>query len=234
MLEGLGTLRRVNVWLLVPAVLLALGVGVLLGQAGDDGGDTAAAKRTEVLGQQFERDETTTTEAEATTTTAAAETTTTTAASAAAARTTTTVRATTATTAATTVTTAAPAVTTTTRAPAGDPACGTGPASACANLTVTGDGPPSAPFFTYSGPVTVTNNTGRPIELTSLVLRLDSSDGTSENVAVPGAAGTVIESGTAKDFTFSYKTSHPPKQNGASVSGFAYKAPGGTRNCASI
>jgi cytoskeletal protein RodZ len=227
-LEGLGKqMRRVNVWLLVPAVLLALGVGVLIGQAGDDDSDTAASDRAEVLGQQFERDETTTTSEETTTT--EAETTTTTAAV-----TTTTVQATTATTATATVTTAAPAVTTTTRRPAGDPNCGSGPAGASANLTVSGSGPPSDPVFTYTGPVTVTNNTGKAIELTSLVLRLQSSDGTVEQVAVAGAAGTVIENGVSRDFAFSHQSKHPPKPDGASVSAFAYKPPGGTRNCASI
>ena len=228
-------MRRVNAWLLVPAVLLALGVGVLVGRAGDDdSNDAAAGRRTEVLGQQFERDETTTTtEAEETTTTAA-ETTTTTAA--AVTTTTAKAKATTATTVATvTATTAAPAAaTTTTRAPAGDPNCGTGPSSASASLTVSGGGPPSSPTFTYSGPVSVTNNTGKAIELTTLVLRLVSSDGTTEDVSVAGAAGTVIQSGVTKDFPFTHQTPHPPKQGGASVSGFAYKPPGGTKNCASI
>jgi hypothetical protein len=221
-------MRRVNVWLLVPAVLLALGVGTLLGRAVDDDSDTAAAGRnTKVLGRQFERDETTTTSED---TTAEAESTTT-----AAAVTTTTVKATTATTVAgATATTAAPAGTTTTRRPAGDPNCGNGPAGASANLVVTGSGPTSSPVFTYNGPVSVSNNTGKAIELTSLVLRLVSSDGTSQDVAVPGATGTVIETGVTKDFNFTHQTSHPPKQNGASVSAFAYKPPGGTKNCASI
>ena len=225
-------MRRVNAWLLVPAVLLALGVGVLVGRAGDDdSNDTAAGRRTEVLGQQFERDETTTTTAAEETTTTAAETTTTTAA----AVTTTTTKATTTTTAArVTATTAAPAVTTTTRAPASDPSCGTGPASAGANLTVSGSGPPSNPTFTYSGPVSVTNHTGKAIELTALVLRLVSSDGASEDVTVAGAAGTVVQSGVTHQFNFTYQTPHPPKQGGASVSAFAYKPPGGTKNCASI
>jgi hypothetical protein len=223
-------MRRVNVWLLVPAVLLALGVGTLVGRAVDDDGETAASKPTKVLGQQFERDETTTTAEETTTTTEAESTTTT------AAVTTTTAKATTATTAkaAVTATTAAPAVTPTTRRSAGDPNCGDGPAGASANLTVSGDGPTSDPVFTYSGPATVTNNTGKPIELTALVLRLQSSDGTTQDVAVPGAAGTVIENGVSRDFAFTYKTKHPPKPNGASVSAFSYKPPGGTRNCAAI
>ncbi len=225
-------MRRVNVWLLVPAVLLALGVGVLAGRAVDDDNDTAAAKRTEVLGQQFERDETTTTEAQSLTT--EPEATTTTAATAAVApATSTTVRATTATPATPTVTTAAPAVTTTSR-PAADPACGPGSAGASASLFVSGDGPPSSPVYTYSGPVSVANNTGKPIELTALRLRLDSADGTSQEVTVAGAAGTVIESGVTRDYNFSHQTSHPPKENGARVSAFAYKPPGGTRNCASI
>lgn len=226
------SMRRVNAWLLVPAVLLALGVGVLIGRAGDDDSNDTASGRTDVLGQQFERDETTTTTEVEETTTTAAETTTTTAA----VTTTTTAKATTATTAATvTATTAAPApATTTTRAPAGDPNCGTGPASAGANLTVSGSGPPSSPTFTYSGPVSVTNNTGKAIELTALVLRLVSSDGTSQDVAVAGAAGTVIQTGVTHQFNFTHQTSHPPKQDGASVSAFAYKPPGGTKNCASI
>ncbi|MEY2477964.1 MAG: hypothetical protein QOG87_3279 [Actinomycetota bacterium] len=221
-------MRRVNVWVLLPAVLLALGVGVLVGRAGDDGNETASTTSSTVRTTTSTTEDTTTTSEDTTTTTSA---TTTTTAAAGAARTTTTVRASAPATQTSTETSIRPA--TTTPGQPSDPACGTGTAAASAHLVVTGTDPPPNPYK-YSGPVTVTNNTGKAIELTSLVVRLTSQDGTIEDVAVTGAAGTVIENGASKDLPFSYSTSHPPKDtDGTSLASFAYKPPGGTRNCAS-
>jgi hypothetical protein len=82
--------------------------------------------------------------------------------------------------------------------------------------------------------VTVTNNTGKAIEVTALVIRLTSKDGTVEDVAVNGATGAVVANGASTDFAFSYSTSHPPKDTeGTSLAKFSYKPPGGTTNCAS-
>jgi hypothetical protein len=80
----------------------------------------------------------------------------------------------------------------------------------------------------------VHNGTTKPIEITALVLRLASSDGTTETVSVPGANGTVIQPGVTVDFGFTYQTPHAPKQDGTSLAAFSYKPPGGTANCASI
>ena len=224
-----GNMRRVNVWVLVPAVLLALGVGVLVGRAGDDGNETASTTSSTVQTTTSTTEDTTTTSEDTTTTTSA---TTTTTAAAGAARTTTTVRASAPATQTSTETSIRPA--TTTPGQPSDPACGSGTAAASAHLVVNGSGPPTSPTYTYQGPVTVTNNTGKAIELTSLVVRLTSQDGTIEDVAVTGAAGTVIATGASKDLPFSYSTSHPPKDtDGTSLASFAYKPPGGTRNCAS-
>lgn len=226
----LGNMRRVNVWVLVPAVLLALGVGVLVGRAGDDGNETASTTSSTVRTTTSTTEDTTTTSEDTTTTTTSATTTTT--AAAGAARTTTTVRASAPATQTSTETSIRPA--TTTPGQPSDPACGGGTAAASAHLVVTGSGTQPNATYTYSGPVTVTNNTGKAIEITSLVVRLTSKDGTIEDVAVTGAAGTVIATGASKDIPFSYSTSHPPKDtNGTSLAAFAYKPPGGTRNCAS-
>jgi hypothetical protein len=221
-------MRRISVWALLPAVLFALGVGTLLGRAVSDDDTTAASSgpRTPatVLGKRFTRDDTTTT-------TEAVSSATTVVSVPVESATPTTVAATTATTTAT----AAPAGTTpTTQSPATGSQCGTGGASASVKMVVDGTGSPSNPSFTYSGPVTVANNTTRAIQIDTLVLRITSTDGTREEVPVNGAAGTVIEAGVTKDFSFSHTTSHPPKdEGGVDIASFSYRAPGASRPCAS-
>lgn len=224
--------RRINAWLLLPAVLLALGVGALLGRAiqDDDTGQTASAPKAQVLGERLTAPEESTTTTELTTDSPAPVETTTTAAPATTATTAATATATTA-KPPTTATTAKPATTTTT--PARVAGCGTGAASAAGKFTITGDGPPSDPSFHYSGPVTVVNNTTAAIEVATLDVRITSADGTVETVAVPGAPGTVIQPGASKDFAFTYTTKHPPKEGGAQMGAFAYRPPGGPTNCAS-
>lgn len=209
----------------LPAVLLALGVGVLIGRAIDDDPTTAASRvPTEVQGKQFERT-TTTTEPDA-----ADEETTTTTAAVTAEATTTTVAAVAQATATTAPT--RPSTTTTARPPS-NPACGSGAASAGLQMQVTGDGPPSNPRFTYAGTASVVNNTSKAIELDQLVLRISSTDGTNESVAVPGAAGAVIEAGATRAFNVSHTTAHPPKdKDGVSIAAFSYGPPNSTVTCA--
>jgi hypothetical protein len=219
--------QRISAWLLVPAVLLALGVGTLLGRAvHDDTPAVASGKKTEVLGSVVTRPDTSTTET--TGTTAASEPTTTAAPAVAAATTSTTAVQAVATTA---PTTAKPATTTTTRRVADD-GCGAGSAGAQAQLRITGDGPPNDPFFTYSGQVTVTNNTTKTIEVDTLDVRITSADGTVERVPVQGGHGALIDSGVARDFSFSFTTKHEPKEGGAQMGTFSYRAPGGSAICA--
>ena len=225
--------RHINAWLLVPAVLLALGVGTLLGRAvQDDDPAVASGAKTEVLGEQITKDADETTTTTATTEAPAADASPAVGAAptAAAATTTTTVVHT---TVATTATTAKPAAPTTTAARrVTDNGCGDGAATAKGNFRITGDGPPNDPFFTYSGPATVTNNTTKAIQIDSLEVRITSADGTVERVQVPGAVGTVVQPGTAKDFAFDYTTKHEPKEGGAQMGTFAYRAPGGSASCA--
>jgi uncharacterized protein affecting Mg2+/Co2+ transport len=216
-------MRRISVWFVLPTVLLALSLGTLLGRALKDDSTPAAAGKPKVLGVQITQppDSTTTSSSEAKTTTTAASPGTTTATTAKAATTATTARA----------TTAAATATTTTRV-SGDPNCGTGSAAASADLAVDGTGPPTDPTFTYTGPVRVDNKTTKAIQIDTLVLRLTSDDGTVESVAVPGAAGSVIQPGATQTYSFKYASKHPPKQNGASIGEFTYRAPGGSKPCA--
>jgi hypothetical protein len=226
-------MRRVNVWFLLPTVLLALAVGTLLGRAVDDNGDSTASSAgpTKVLGSVVTRPETTTTAATDTTETTVSDIATTTTPATVAASTATTVKATSAITTATTATTTASTPTTQRASVAG---CGAGSAGVAAKITVNGSGPSSNPTFTYSGPVSVINNTDKAIEVETLVLRLASTDGTNEDVAVAGGPGTVIAPGATKDIAFSHSTSHPPKDNATSVARFSYKPPGGTRACGAV
>ena len=218
-----------SAWVLVPAVLLALGLGVLVGRAVDDDAADVASNSTSTSSSSSSTSSSSSSSSSTVAVTADS--------------TTTTVRVVTAApqTASTTTPTTRPAsatpaagATATTSAPPSNPACGAGSASASAKLAISGSGPPSDPRFTYSGPVTVANNTDKAIEVDSLVIRLSSSDGTNEDVPVSGAPGTVIAAGATRDFGFSYTTSHPPKEQGAaSVSKFSYRPPGQSSICAS-
>jgi hypothetical protein len=215
-------MRRISVWALLPVVLFALGVGTLVGRAVSDDGDKAASSGPQttatVLGKRFTReDSTTTTEPESSATTAVSVP----------------VETASPTTVVTTTTVATAATTPTTRAATG-PQCGTGGASASLKLVVDGTGSPSDPTFTYSGPATVANNTTKAIQIDTLLLRFTSTDGTREEVAVSGAAGTVLEAGVTKDFAVSFTTKHPPKdRDGVEIASFSYRAPGASRPCAS-
>ncbi|MDQ1375594.1 MAG: hypothetical protein QOJ09_2932 [Actinomycetota bacterium] len=220
-------MRRINAWLLVPAVLLALGVGTLIGRAIDDGSSTAS-KPAGVRSTSTTKAETSTTDT--TDTTVAGSTTTTTAAPAPVAATPGTAKTAIVTATATTAKPASGA--TTTQAATSNSACGAGSASTSAKLDINGSGPPSDPTFTYSGPVTVNNNTGKAIEVDRLEVRITSADGTVENVPVAGAPGTIIQNGASKDFAFSHTTKHPPKDGGAQMGAFSYRAPGTTTVCA--
>ena len=216
-------MRRMSAWAVMAAVLLALGIGVLVGRAVDDDEPEAASTRSVT---STSTSTSSTTSSSTSTTVASAD-----------GSTTTTVKVVTAapqTASTTTPTTAAGAPATTAARPS-NPACGSGTANASAKLVVTGEGPPANPVYKYSGPVTVANNTSKPIEVDTLVLRLSSSDGTNEEVPVSGAAGTVIAAGATHDFGFNHTTSHEPKaENAVTVSKFAYGPPGQTAVCGSI
>ena len=212
-------MRRMSTWAIVASILLALGVGVLVGRAlDDDEADVAASSSS-------------------TTTSSSSTTSSSTTVASSDESTTTTVQLVTAApqTASTTTPTTAPGATITTAARSSNSACGTGTANASAKLVVTGQGTPPNVTFTYSGPVTVANNTTKPIEVDALVIRLTSEDGTVEDVPVSGAAGTVIAAGATRDYGFSHTTPHEPKEEGSGVSlaRFSYRPPGQSTICGS-
>lgn len=221
-------MRRMSAWAVVTAVLLALGIGVLVGRALDDDTDAASSTASTSTSSSSSSSSSSSTSLvdEATTES-----------------TTTTVKIVTAapqTASTTTPTTRAPSVTTAPGSPAttarqpSNPACGSGTATASAKLAISGSGPPANPQFTYSGPVTVTNNTTKAIEVDSLVLRITSKDGTNEDVPVAGTAGTTITAGATHDFGFSHTTTREPRDDGGvSVLAFSYGPPNSTVNCGS-
>jgi hypothetical protein len=217
-------MRRMSAWAVVTAVLLALGIGLLVGRALDDD-DTEAASSTAATS-------TSTSSSSTSTSTSVVE-------EATAESTTTTIKVvvaapqTASTTTPTTATTAVGATATTAPQPT-NPACGSGTASSTAKLAVTAKGTKPNDQYTYSGPVTVTNNTTKAIEVDSLVLRITSKDGTNEDVPVSGLAGVTIAAGATHDFGFSHTTTHEPKDSGgASVLAFSYGPPNSTVTCGS-
>jgi hypothetical protein len=137
------------------------------------------------------------------------------------------------TTVATTSTTGGSTGTTATTRKPNEPECGAGSATASAKIKVDVTGSTDPPTYTYSGPVTVNNQTTKAIQIDSLVVRITSKDGTVEDEPVSAAINSVVDAGASRDFAFTYTSDHPDKPDGISLVKFAYRAPGASHSCAS-